>query len=132
MTARTPREVHERWTEAMNAGDIEAVLALYEPEAVVVVGPGQVATGLAAIREGLQGFLALRPRFDLRVEQVLQATDLALLLSPWSMAGTGPDGAPVVLRGATSDVVRRQPDGTWRVVIDNPTGTAGVGEGASA
>ena len=132
MTARTPQEVHERWAEAMNAGDLEAVLALYEPEAVVVVGPGQVATGLAAIREGLQGFLALRPRFDLRVEQVLQAADLALLLSPWAMAGTGPDGTPVVLRGVTSDVVRRQPDGTWRVVIDNPTGTTGVGEGASA
>ena len=132
MTARTPQEVHERWVEAMNAGDIEAVIALYEPEAAVVLGPGQVATGLAAIREGLQGFLALRPRFELRVEQVLQATDLALLLSPWSMTGTGPDGAPVVLRGATSDVVRRQPDGTWRFVVDNPTGTAGVGEGASA
>src|SRR3712207_8230544 len=59
---------------------------------------------LAAIREGNQQLLALRPRFELRVAQVLVAGDLALLLSPWSMTGTRPDGAVLELRGITSDV----------------------------
>src|SRR3712207_6758364 len=83
---------------------------------------------LAAIREGNQQLLALRPRFELRVAQVLVAGDLALLLSPWSMTGTRPDGAVLELRGITSDVVRRQPDGAWQFIIDNPMGSGAVAE----
>ena len=128
MTARTPAEVHQRWLQAINNGDLDALMGLYEPEATVVFGPGQVATGLAAIREGNQQLLALRPRFELRVAQVLVAGDLALLLSPWSMTGTGPDGAEFASRGTTSDVVRRQPDGTWLFIIDNPLGSGAVAE----
>ena len=41
--------------------------------------------------------------------------------------GTGADGSEVNLTGQTSDVVRRQPDGTWLLVIDNPFGCEGIG-----
>jgi len=41
----------------------------------------------------------------------------------WSFQGTGPDGAPVTLTGQNADVLRRQSDGSWRFVIDNPWGT---------
>lgn len=126
MPARTPEEVHHHWVAAMNAGDLEAVLATYEPEASALLAPGQVITGTAALREALNGFLALTPRFDLAVKQVIPAGDLALLLSPWTMTGTGPDGAVMHLAGTATDVVRRQADGTWRTVIDNPFGTAFV------
>ena len=127
MTAQTPGEVHLRWLRAINAGDIETLMTLYEPGATVVFGPGQVATGVDAIRAGNAGLLALRPHFDLRVAQVLIADDLALLLSPWTMSGTLPDGTPLALQGTTSDVVRRQPDGSWRFIIDHPMGSGSVG-----
>jgi uncharacterized protein (TIGR02246 family) len=128
MTARTPHEVHELWLQAINDGDIDALMALYEPEATVVFGPDSIASGVSGIREGIEQLLALRPRAELTVAQVLTAGDLALLLSPWTMTGTGPDGASISLSGVTSDVVRRQPDGTWRFIIDNPTGSGLVGE----
>jgi ketosteroid isomerase-like protein len=41
----------------------------------------------------------------------------------WSFEGTGPDEEPVRLTANNADVLRRQPDGTWRFVIDNPWGT---------
>ena len=50
--------------------------------------------------------------------------DLALLVSDHSVAMTGADGKPTTISGRGTEVVRRQPDGTWRFVIDNPTGTA--------
>ncbi len=46
--------------------------------------------------------------------------DLALLHAEWTLKGTGPDGQAVELAGRTSEVVRRQTDGSWRYVIDNP------------
>jgi transposase-like protein len=53
----------------------------------------------------------------------IEAGDLGLVIADWELNGTGPDGSPVELRGSTADVARRGPDG-WKVVIDNPFGTA--------
>jgi uncharacterized protein (TIGR02246 family) len=126
MSARTPEEAHRLWAEAFSAGDLEGLVALYEPDAIVMPQPGQIVSGHAAIREALGGFLALKPKFDLRFQKALEAGDLALLFSRWTLSGTGPDGAELSLSGQTSDVVRRQPDGSWLFVIDNPFGGQGI------
>ena len=55
---------------------------------------------------------------SLTVDKLLRADDVAPIFSSWSLNGTGPDGKPLEQTGPTSDVVRRQADGTWRIVID--------------
>jgi uncharacterized protein (TIGR02246 family) len=120
MTARTPEEIDAVWAEAFNAGDAEAVLALYEPGAAFVLPTGDVVEGLAAIAETLNGFLAMKPRIDLRTKKVLQAGDTAVVYSTWTLSATAPDGSAVEMAGDPTVVVRRQPDGTWRFVIDDP------------
>jgi ketosteroid isomerase-like protein len=62
-------------------------------------------------------------KLDLEVKRVLRANDLALVTTEWSFSGTGPDGKPVNITAKSADVLRQQPDGTWRFVIDNPWGT---------
>jgi len=62
--------------------------------------------------------------FTTQVRRVFEADDLALSFADWSLTGAGPDGEAVEMSGQTSDVLRRQPDGTWRFVIDNPLGSA--------
>jgi ketosteroid isomerase-like protein len=42
----------------------------------------------------------------------------------WQLEGTGPDGSPIRLDGTSSDVLRRRPDGSWGVLIDDPWGAA--------
>jgi hypothetical protein len=54
------------------------------------------------------------------VKGSLEVDDLALVIGDWSFNGTGPDGEPVPLAARNADVLRRQTDGTWRFVIDNP------------
>jgi uncharacterized protein (TIGR02246 family) len=122
--ATTPEEVQRLWARAMNAGDLNAALALYERDAVLVPAPGQRVVGRASIREALAGFLALQPRFSLDVQPAVGATDTALLTSRWSMTGTAPDGSAVELAGTTADVVRKQADGTWLTAIDCPFGAS--------
>ena len=48
--------------------------------------------------------------------------DLAVLYNDWSMSATGADGAAVSGSGKAIEIVRRQPDGTWRFVVDDPFG----------
>jgi uncharacterized protein (TIGR02246 family) len=122
MPARTPQEIHPLFTQAFAARDTEALLALYEPEAAFTPQPGQVVNGHAAIREALGGFLSLDAEFTMHSTNVVEAGDIALLLSKWTLTGTDPSGAAVDLAGQTADVVRRQADGTWLIVIDNPYG----------
>ena len=62
-------------------------------------------------------------KLDLDVTRVLEVDDLALVVGVWSFYGTGPDGQPVRLEAKNADVLRRQTDGIWRFVIDNPRGT---------
>ena len=125
MSARTPEEVPQLWAETFRAGDLDALVALYEEEdAMLVPQPGEAVTGIDGIREALSAFLALRPTFNLEVRKVLQTGDLALSFADWTLSGTGPDGEPLEMAAQTSDVLRRQSDGSWRIVIDNPYGSA--------
>lgn len=114
-------------TQLMNAisrGDLDVALALYEPDAVFLAEPGKPVRGQQAIREVLQGFIALEPTLSSLKHRVIEQGDVALYFSQWSLKGTGPDGKPVQMSGVSSDVLRRQSDGTWLIIIDNPWGTA--------
>jgi uncharacterized protein (TIGR02246 family) len=125
MSARTPEEVPRLWAETFSAGDLDALVALYEEhDAMFVPQPGEAVTGIDAIREALSAFLALQPTFNLEVRKVLQTGDIALSFADWTLSGTGPDGEPIEMAAQTSDVLRQQPDGSWRIVIDNPYGSA--------
>ena len=128
MPAQTPEQAHELFVQFFNAGDIDAMLSLYERDALLVTEP-QPVRGHTAIREAAQGWLSLKGQMDLTVEKVYQSNDIAILFSSWTLTGTDPEGAPVRRTGQTSDVVRRQTDGAWLFVIDNPQGAAATKAG---
>jgi uncharacterized protein (TIGR02246 family) len=120
MAVQRPEDMHRAFTEAFNAGDADALMALYEAEAALAPAPGQTVTGTAAIREALGGFLALNGRISIVTQAIVPAGDVVLLHGSWLLSGTGPDGSPVELAGLNTEVVRRQADGSWLFLIDNP------------
>ena len=122
MSARKPEEVEQLFAKAFSAGDLESLVSLYEPDATLVPESGKTVAGRDAIRETLQGFLTLCSNFRTEVRSVVTTGDLALVRSDWSLVGTGPGGYSVDLSGHGVEVVRRQPNGTWLYVIDNPFG----------
>ena len=122
-----PDDIQRHFAEAVNSGDIDAVLALYEPGATLVIPPsGPPVTGLSAIREALERVLALKRKMVLDTTYCIQAGDVALLRGKWSLTDTGPLGESVTMEGESAEVARRQPDGRWLYVIDHPLG-AGSG-----
>jgi uncharacterized protein (TIGR02246 family) len=123
MPRETPVQVLEAVVDGINTGNFETLMSLYEPEAAFATQPGSLAPGLRGIRDALGGFVALNGKLNLEVSRVLEVGDLALVVGEWSFAGTGPDGEPVKLAAKNADVLRRQTDGSWRFVIDNPWGT---------
>ena len=123
MPARKPEECDTLLFEAVHRGDLEAIVALYEPNATFVLDSGEIITGRAAIREYARGYLAMKPKFTAEVRATQNGDgDLALTGTTWSVTGIDAEGKPFTSSGKSVEVVRRQADGTWLFVIDNPHG----------
>jgi uncharacterized protein (TIGR02246 family) len=117
---RSPQDIHIAFEEAFSSGDLETLVTLYEPDAVLVAEPGRTVTGLDAIREAYRGYLALRPKMRVETVAAFENNGTALLHGRWTLQGTGPDGSEIHVQGRNTEVVRRQPDGSWLFSIDNP------------
>lgn len=87
-------------------GDVGGVVALYEPGAVLAT-PDGVVTGHDAIRRFYEQLLEQMPVFKGDIRPALRTGDLALTSTCFAT-------------GATVEVARRQADGTWLWVIDQP------------
>lgn len=124
MSMSNPADTVTRLINAVNQGDLATVAACYEPEATLIVQPGQVATGTQAIREAFAGFIAAKTIITSETHKIIQSGDIALFISKWTAAGTAPDGTSMNMGGTSSDVLRRQADGRWLIAIDNPFGAA--------
>jgi len=117
---RDPNQGHQAWGEAFNRGDIEGLLSLYAQDAVIVPEPGKQVSGKDAIRAALEGFLSLKVPMTIETLSTVVVGDIAQTRGRWALRGTGPDGKPVEMGSATAEVWKRQPDGTWLTVIDDP------------
>ncbi len=123
MSATEPEQLHRRFEQAFNDGDIEALMALYEPDAALIPQPGVTVEGSDGIRDALRWFLDRRGTITLDTKLVVRVGDLAYLANRWSLSGgTMPDGSPAELGATTAELARRQADGTWLYVIDNAWG----------
>lgn len=119
MPATTPEAVNEQLIKAIEEGDIDTALSLYEADAQFVTAEGTVS-GLGPIREVLEGFMAVKPKFDLTPKPTVQCGDIALTGNNWSLTGVGPDGSALAMSGSSYEVVRCDSNGHWRFAIDNP------------
>ncbi len=115
-------EAVEGMTAAFERGDVDAVMQAYVPGAAVMFGPGAPVTGEEEIRAGFEQAMQARPHFEYAWHEVHVSGDVAVHTAPWTMTATGPDGGAIEQRGLSVAVLRRQEDGRWRMVIDNPHG----------
>ena len=118
-----PADVITDFAAALHDGRVDDAVALYEPDAAFIPQPGaEPLHGLDQIRAALAGFAALRPTLTPDIRKVVQAGDIATVLNSWTLDGTAPDGSALRLSGTSADVMRRRPDGTWALLIDDPWG----------
>ena len=117
-------QLHIAFMERFNAGDIDGLLALNAPGAVLVPAPGQPVSEPEQVRAGLEQFIGLGGPITMSVRNVFVNGAVGLVVADWTLDGTAPDGSPVSLAGATADVAVFDETHGWRIAIDNPFGTA--------
>jgi len=121
MLPHKPEEWPSLFERHLNAGDLEAVAALYDPGATFVPRSGDTVVGRDAIRAVLAGLIAGKARLRGKVVRVVTAGDIAVLYSDWEGTMAGRSGE-VEVHSKAVEVLRRQPDGTWLLVVGDPNG----------
>ena len=116
----SPEHLHAEFRDAFNRHDLDAVVALYEHDAVLVTADGP-ALGREAIREAYRRFFTGRPAIELETLAVHRTGELAMLHGRWRIERTSTPGEPVRNEGRNTETVRLQPDGRWLFVIDVPS-----------
>jgi uncharacterized protein (TIGR02246 family) len=124
MHAYEPEDLIREFITAFNAGDLEGLARdLYEEDVVIVPGPGpEVLTGRGAVIRGLEPVLATGGTMSLASVIAIRNGDLALTHTKVRLALPGQQ--PMEATVGSAEVARRQPDGTWRYVLDNSLGPA--------
>lgn len=108
--AKRPEDLSDFFLQRASAGDVEGVVTLYASDAVLAFPPGQLTAGHDQIRAVYTEFLAGRPALGSTEQQP------AIINGNIALTSTRLPGG-----GATVEVARLQPDGTWRWIIDQPS-----------
>jgi uncharacterized protein (TIGR02246 family) len=108
--ARRPEDLTRLFVERANAKDADGIAALYEQNAVMAYPAGRQTVGRDAIRALWESVLPHAPQFEPETPlPTLISGNIALTATP------AKDGS-----GARAQVVRRQPDGSWLRLLDQP------------
>ncbi len=115
------RRLDADWVKAAQANQVDAWMAFYSDDAVVLPPNEPTAISKESIRRSVGELLGL-PDISVRWEptkvEVAGSGDLAYLYGTYELSMTGPDGKPVSDQGKVAEVWKKQPDGSWRCNLD--------------
>ena len=112
----------EKMVTAFENKDIDGVLATYEKDAIVMFEPGSPSSGHKTLRQAFSKFVAFNPRYKFYGHEIFVSGNIATHITPWKMTGTLPDGSKIEQNGLSIAVLRKQADGSWLMIQDNPYG----------
>jgi ketosteroid isomerase-like protein len=111
-------DVHQRLADAYNTGDLATVMRMYDAQGIIVADPENPVSGQAKFEEAVKGILAIKGKMEIKTVYCLEAGDVAVGRSEWSIR----DGNEVKIAARGIELLRKQPDGTWKVLIDHALG----------
>lgn len=114
MDARQPEQVSKTLVSLLDKGAVEGIADLYEDDAIFS-DFDHTEDGLNEILEAYRRFCDGGKTLLLGDSAVLQVDDIALV--HWSWTVRDADGSS--RKGVSAEVLRRQPGGDWKFIIDN-------------
>ncbi|SRR6266498_839651 len=122
MSPQKPENWPRCFEQHLNAGDLDGVMALYAPDARFVSPSGETIVGRDGIRRVVAELIGKKTRLHGEVVRVVPAGDVAVLYTDWQRMGTDPSGNAVENASRAIEIVRRQSDGTWQLIVGDPNG----------
>jgi ketosteroid isomerase-like protein len=124
LPATTLEQLHLLFDDAVNAHDLDALMDLYEPDPIGADLDGKTLRGSTAMRQFLAELVAVARSIETTTSKAIATDNVGLLSGRWVAHICTPDGEELIVEGSSAEVARRQPDGTWRFIIDDPLFTS--------
>jgi uncharacterized protein (TIGR02246 family) len=114
---RAIRAVVDSWFKATRAGDLAAVLELMTDD-VVFMQPGHAPFGKAEFAAAFQGMANVVMDGTSEIVELRVMDQWAYLRNHIELTVTPPSGEAVRRSGYTLTILRKEPDGRWRLARD--------------
>lgn len=111
-------DAHATLAAAFNTGNVSTVLSMYDVNGIIVPEPGKPVSGKEKFEEAVKAILSIKGKMEIKTVYCLQTGNLAVGRSEWNIT----DGKEVKVSAKGIEVMRQQPDGTWKIVIDHAFG----------
>lgn len=112
----------EKMVYAFQNKDIDGVLTTYEENAIVMFEPQKPVQGKENLRAAFTQFVGMNPQYAFSGHEVYISGEIATHIAPWKMVGQMPDGTKIEQNGLSIAILRKQPNGNWLLIQDNPHG----------
>jgi len=111
-------DAHATLAAAFNTGNVSTVLSMYDFNGIIVPEPGKPVSGKEKFEEAIKAILSIKGKMEIKTVYCLQTGNLAVGRSEWNIT----EGNEVKVSAKGIEVMKQQPDGTWKIVIDHAFG----------
>jgi len=116
-----PDDADEYFLDAVRNGDVKTAMTCFDNEAVYIGKDGKPISGMDNIEKVITELCKMKPDIKVYEHQMAPVgNDMMYWLDKWRMTATGPDGKPFEMKGASANMMRRNADGHWLWLVDNP------------
>lgn len=115
------QDAHKSLADAYNTGDLNTVLSMYDTNGIIVAEPEKPVSGKEKFEAAVKGILSIKGKMEIKTVYCLESADVAIGRSEWSIR----DGGEVKVSAKGIELMKRQQDGTWKVLIDHAFGAEG-------
>ena len=122
MLPRKPEDWSRLFVQHLNSGDLEAVVALYAPNARFVATSGETIVGRDSIRDVLARMIRSKTKLQSHVMKATSADDVAVLYTDFQGTAMDASEKTIDVRYNAIEVLRQQPDGCWKLIVGGPYG----------
>lgn len=118
-----PEEMNPAFAKAFNSGKLDNLSALFEQNAILFDHGNKPHQGRGPVRETLEKLLRIEGTMVSTNVYCVPFEDIALLRCRFVIDTTDTEGNPTQIKGFSSEIARKQPDGSWLYIIDHPFGS---------
>jgi ketosteroid isomerase-like protein len=116
----SPKDLLTLLGKFIEARDVDAILAIHEPEAALVEFGGGISRGEDELRKSYARFFQSKPDLKVNALQIVESGGVAIILGDYTLKFEDQNGEVMNSKGKFGDMVRQQPDGSWLYLLDNP------------
>ena len=112
------RDTDAKWSQSSVAKDLDGVVNVYADSAQLLPPDAPMMTGKAPVRAMWADMLKTTDKLAWKAVTVEASGDLGYVVGTYEIDVKDAQGKSVAEVGKMSEIFRRQPDGSWKAIVD--------------